>query len=436
MFSYKLKNLFKDSPLYLSSTLYLPESSYDSIRNVLKSVYSGVTPNLEDFDQQEFQETFQLLGFDKPIDRSGCTVDTIDASKSDNSVYNGIRRAKPNVPMRLKVPVVEEKNSEDDEASPDKSDPLPNGCLCRVFNPFLPTITCKNKSCKIKKFHQVCVNLKTVPRGGWTCEACRKPAVAKYKCEACSYESPGSTRQLMLHYANHHFRSSLVELIDIFFKGNRCFHCEKEVYHNRESQKIIHIGITHGKIKTILNRYGIGLHLKTRNRSGQPKSVAVEKSIDGRDSPADIDCELCKVKFPSNNDLLSHLGFYHFKSEITNLLNHYFLYQGNHCRRCPHLHRAIPGTYAKVIHVGTVHGVTEKLLKEKIEAEKEHLEGKRMETEKEHLEERRMDVEKEQLEGEKLEAVQDKHKNVTEIMRHQLNKQMDKEIPLRRKPKC
>ena len=65
MFSSKLKILFKSSPLYLRrSTLFLPESSYDSISNVLRSIYSGVNPDLKDSDQQEFEETFHLLGFD------------------------------------------------------------------------------------------------------------------------------------------------------------------------------------------------------------------------------------------------------------------------------------------------------------------------------------------------------------------------------------
>jgi len=212
MFSSELKNLFKSTPLYHRSTLFLPESSYDSISNVLRSIYSGINPDLKDSEQQEFEETFHLLGFDnKPTEQSKNTVDTSDATKSDKV----IKRAKPNPSMRQKVSVGEEENSEDDEASPGKSDPLPNGCICRSFNPFLPTITCKNKCCKIKKFHLVCVNLKTVPKGGWTCERCKKSTVSK--CEVCPYESTGGTRPLLLHYANQHFRSSLVELVDVFF---------------------------------------------------------------------------------------------------------------------------------------------------------------------------------------------------------------------------
>ena len=144
---------------------------------------------------------------------------------------------------------------------------------------------------------------------------------------------------------------------------------------------------------------------KSRNQSGQSKSSAVrERSNGGRDSFAELNCELCKIKFSSNNDLMSHLGVYHFKSEISNLLKHYFLYQDNSCRRCPDQTRAIPGLSAKVIHVGTVHGVSEKLLEEMLVAEKEHLEGKRI--------------------------VKDGEKNVIETLKHQLDKKTNKKEPI------
>jgi len=400
MFSSKLKNLFKSSSLYHRSTLFLPECSYDSISNVLSSIYSGVIPDLKDSEQQEFEETFHLLGFDnRPNDQSKRKVVTHDATKSDKA---GIKRAKPNPSMRQKMSVGEVENSEDDESSPGKSDPLPNGCICRSFNPFLPTITCKNKYCKIKKFHLVCVNLKTVPKGGWTCDRCKKSTVSK--CEVCPYESPGGIKPLLLHYANQHFRSSLVELIDVFFKGNQCFHCEKEVYHNGESQKIIHIAIAHGKMKTILKSYGINLHMKmpkSRDQPAQFKRFDVTEMLSDGTEPTQFICELCKIRYSSNNDLLSHLGTYHFKSEITNLLKYYFLYQDNYCRRCPDQTRAIPGLSAKIIHVGTVHGVSEKLLEEMLVAEREHLEGKSIEKEGE--------------------------KNVIETLKHQLDKTTQKD---------
>jgi len=401
LFSSKLKNLIKSSPLYIHSTIYLPESSYDSISNVLKSIYSGVTQDL--CRSREFEETFRLLGFDKPISinqSSSSLIDIEDTSK----VIDGMRgepakefkRSKPNPAVKKKVTIGEEEDEEDAIVPP-----LPNGCLCRSFNPFLPTISCKNKSCSIKKFHLACVNLKVAPKGNWFCEAC-STSLSVYKCEVCPYDTFQS-KSLLLHYAHQHFKASLMELVDVFFKGNQCFHCDKEVYHNGDSQKIIHIGISHGKIKTILKNYGIDLQLKvprTRQHSGTSKDSseyslgslkcemcnvqfrsskdllshqAVFHSGPTKDSSGyslgKLKCEICNIQFTSSNGLLSHQALFHFKSEITKLLKHFFLYQENNCKKCPHLNKGIPGISNKIIHVGTVHGILEKLMHEKNEEE-------------------------------------------------------------------
>eukprot|EP00092_Neocalanus_flemingeri_P021477 GFUD01023290.1.p1 GENE.GFUD01023290.1~~GFUD01023290.1.p1 ORF type:complete len:436 (-),score=92.86 GFUD01023290.1:37-1344(-) len=364
LFSSKLKNLIKSSPLYIHSTLYLPESSYESISNVLRSVYSGVAQDLDSLDQQEFEETFELLGFDKPIsNESPSSVIAIDACNGDQT-SRGIKRKKPNLAMREKVTYGNKDVSEEEASVGESATPILNGCLCRSYNPFLPSVSCKNKSCKVKKFHLVCVNLKTVPKGDWFCEACSTNAASVHKCQVCPYKaSAQNTNGLMLHYANQHFKSSLIELIDVFFKGNRCFHCDKEVYHNGDSQKIIHIGISHGKIRTILNNYGIELQHKmpkSKHQTGSSKSAQTEKLLSDYSLP-NLECELCNTKFTSTKDLRSHQAVFHFKTEITKLLKNYFLYQENKCRRCGD-NKAIPSAINKIIHVGTVHGVVEELI--------------------------------------------------------------------------
>jgi len=371
LFSPQLKNLLKSSPLYIHSTLYIPDSSYDSISNVLKSIYSGVNQDLVSLDQQEFEETFQLLGFDKPISRKQSDVAAViglDIAESSEERLEELKRTKPKTVESQKITIGEEEDT-DDELFPGKTVPLLNGCLCRSYNPFLPTISCKNKSCKIKTFHLACLNLKAPPKGKWQCKDCTN-SLPVSKCEICPYDTPHS-KSLLLHYANQHFKTSLMELIDVFFKGNQCFHCDKEVYHNGDNQKIIHIGIKHGKIRTILNKYGINLKLKVpKSRQSIKSSQLNVASKEISQSLESISCEMCDTVFNSSDDLLSHQATVHFKSEISKLLRNYFLYQENYCRRCPG-RKALPGITNKIVHVGTVHGACEKLVKDKKEAEKD-----------------------------------------------------------------
>ena len=111
---------------------------------------------------------------------------------------------------------------------------------------------------------------------------------------------------------------------------------------------------------------------KSRKQSGQTNTSRTEESCIG-DSLVDLNCEICKIQFTSNKDLLSHQAVYHFKSEITKLLKHYFLYKDNNCRKCPLFNKGIHGATNKIIHVGIIHEVVEKLMKEKMEAEKDPL---------------------------------------------------------------
>ena len=79
---------------------------------------------------------------------------------------------------------------------------------------------------------------------------------------------------------------------------------------------------------------------------------------------------MCDLVFPSNSDLLSHQAVAHFKSDITKLLKNYFLYEENNCRKCAG-RKNLHGIANKIIHVGTVHGAIEKLVKKTKEAEKD-----------------------------------------------------------------
>jgi len=97
-----------------------------------------------------------------------------------------------------------------------------------------------------------------------------------YKCEICPHDTKFH-RDLLLHYANQHFKAKINELRHVFFSGNVCLQCPQPAYCNGPGEQRRHIALTHGKVATICQSYGINMKLVVPKRSrGRPTSQAAK----------------------------------------------------------------------------------------------------------------------------------------------------------------